>query len=76
VFSKADNKDLILLGAMIRKRRVALKITQAQLAFELGTDGRHIRRIENGDVNISYLTLKKIAESFHIKLSQLIKDTE
>ena len=76
MFSKADNKDLILLGAMIRKKRVSLKISQAQLAFELGTDGRHIRRIENGEVNISYLTLKKICDSFHIKLSQLIKEAE
>ena len=76
MFSKSDNKDLILLGAMIRKRRVGLKISQAQLAFELGTDGRHIRRIENGDVNISYLTLKKISDAFNVKLSQLIKDTE
>ncbi len=76
MFSKADNKELILLSAMIRKRRIHLKMTQAQLAYELGTDGRHIRRIENGDTNVSYLTLKKICDSFQIKLSQLIKDTE
>ncbi len=76
VFSKKDNKELILLGAIVRKKRVSLKISQAQLAFELGTDGRHIRRIESGDINVSYLTLKKISECFQVQLSQLIKDVE
>lgn len=42
------------------------------LAFELGTDGRHIRRIEAGEVNPTFLTLKKIAEVLECKLTDLI----
>jgi transcriptional regulator with XRE-family HTH domain len=66
VYSKAETKELIKLGELIRKRRIKLKLSQAQLAFELGTDGRHIRRIEKGEVNISYLTLNKICIALNI----------
>lgn len=76
MYTKSENKELIILGAIIRKKRISLKISQAQLAFELGTDGRHVRRIENGDVNISYLTLKKITLCFGLKFSQFIKEVE
>jgi transcriptional regulator with XRE-family HTH domain len=69
VYSKTDAKELLKLGESIRKKRVELKISQAQLAFELGTDGRHIRRIEKGEVNVSFLTLKKISISLNIEVS-------
>lgn len=71
MYSKADTKDLVKLGALIRKKRIDVKMSQAQLAFELGTDGRHIRRIESGEVNVSYLTLKKICDSLNLKLDVL-----
>jgi transcriptional regulator with XRE-family HTH domain len=69
VYSKTDTKELLKLGESIRKKRIELKISQAQLAFELGTDGRHIRRIEKGEVNVSFLTLKKISSSLNINIA-------
>ena len=73
VYIKAEQKILSKVGDNIRKRRLELKITQAQLAFELSTDGRHIRRIENGEVNPSFLTLYRIAQVLEIDLTTLIK---
>ncbi|MGQ0829583.1 MAG: helix-turn-helix transcriptional regulator [Bacteroidota bacterium] len=74
MYSKPEQKSLIKLGSVIRKKRIELKLAQAQLAFELGTDGRHIRRIEKGEINISYITLLKISESFDISLEDLFKN--
>jgi ribosome-binding protein aMBF1 (putative translation factor) len=53
VYTKQETKALLQLGATIRKKRVELSMSQAQLAFEVGTDGRHIRRIEKGEMLFS-----------------------
>ena len=70
MYSKSDTKELIKLSESIRKRRIELKISRTQLAFELGTDGRHIRRIEKGDINVSYLTLQKICVSLNLNIGE------
>ncbi len=74
MYSKQEQKSLIKFGAIIRKKRIDLKITQAQLAFELGTDGRHIRRIEKGEINISYITLLKLVDCFEIPIEDFFKN--
>ena len=56
---------------MVRKKRVSLKISQAQLAFEINSDGRHIRRIEKGEVNLSFITLLRISKTLEIDLKEL-----
>ncbi len=71
MYTKQETKALLQLGATIRKKRVELSMSQAQLAFELGTDGRHVRRIEKGEINPSYLTVKKIAEIFDVSIDTL-----
>ncbi len=72
MLKKQNINTLKELGENIKKKRITQKVTQAQLAFELGTDGRHIRRIEAGEVNPTFLTLKKIAEVLECKLTDLI----
>ncbi len=76
VYSKQEKKALLSLGQMIKKRRLDVNLSQAQLAFEINTDGRHIRRIENGEINPSFLTLKKIADALYLDLNELIKSKE
>lgn len=72
MYSKAEQRFLVKLGLNIKKKRLSLKLSQAQLAFELGTDARHVRRIEGGEINTSFLTLKKIADIFEVKVSDLL----
>ena len=63
---------LCKIGCKIRKERTRLKISQAQLAFEVKTDGRHIRRIEKGEVNMSFVTLYRISISLECSIQDLI----
>lgn len=76
MISKQEKKALINLGQLIKKRRLEVNLSQAQLAFEINTDGRHIRRIENGEINPSFLTLKKIADALYIDLNELMSSKE
>lgn len=69
-----QNDEIELLkkvGDSIRKVRVLNKISQAQLAFEIKTDGRHIRRIEKGEVNVSFITLYRISQVLGIEIKDL-----
>lgn len=60
------------LGVRIRKLRIKKNITQSQVAYELKTSTRHYQRIENGEVNTSYLKLLKIATIFDEPVEKII----
>jgi len=65
---KTDLKYLKLLGDNLRKRRLLEDISQNQLSFETGLSREYINRLENGKVNVSYLTLKKLCTCLSWKL--------
>lgn len=69
-------EQLKSIGNSIRKLRIQNKISQAQLAFEVKTDGRHIRRIEKGEVNISFTTLFRISQVLGTSISHLMNSEE
>lgn len=74
-----QNDEISLLktiGNSIRKVRIKNKISQAQLAFEVKTDGRHIRRIERGEVNLSFVILFRISQVLGTTISDLMSDEE
>jgi transcriptional regulator with XRE-family HTH domain len=70
--SPEEENILKLIGNTIRKLRTKNNISQAQLAFEVKTDGRHIRRIEKGEVNLSFITLYRISQVFDCSIDDLI----
>jgi len=49
------------LGKLIRKERRAAKISQKNMARELGFDKNHYCAIENGRKNVTISVLEKIA---------------
>lgn len=63
------------LGKRIKELRNEHDIPQARLAEALGYESRvTISQIENGNYNVSVLTLKKVSDFFQVPISELIDD--
>ncbi len=67
-----QKERLKCIGEKISQIRVAQKLSKVQLAFEIGSSESSIRRIENGQVNISIGMLIKIAIALNVKPSEII----
>lgn len=63
VRNKKHQVVLTKVGEIVKKQRVTQGYSRTQLAIELNSDEKQIRRIENGEVNPTFITLLKI---FHI----------
>ena len=61
-----NKKAIKALGKRIQELRGKQKISQAQLAFEIGTSQKHISRIERGQINTSVAHLFAISEALDI----------
>ncbi len=59
------------MSEVIRRRRQELRMSQAELAKQAGTDARQIRRYEAGEVQPSFPQAKAIAEALEISLDEL-----
>ncbi len=59
-FSK-EAKERITLGVEIYNKRLSLSLSQQELAKKAKTTQKVISRIENGDVNVGFALLNKIA---------------
>ena len=72
--SESDkNKYLIGVGLHIKKMRLKQNLSRYQLAFEVGTSEKHIRQIENGEINTSIYKIYQIAIALGLKPEDLIK---
>jgi transcriptional regulator with XRE-family HTH domain len=60
------------LGATVRRRRAALKLSQEQLAEKAGLHWTYIGGIERGERNVSLLNIVKIARALNAKPSALL----
>lgn len=57
---------------MLKELRENSKLTQSQLSFLTGISVKTISRIENGDENVHYSTIKKLAEFFEVEVKDII----
>lgn len=57
-----DPEFLKLVGANVKNYRTKKGLTQKNLAWDCNTDESSIRRIENGQVNTTISSLKRIAD--------------
>lgn len=63
-FSKPEKSELALkIGRMIKESRIALGLTQEELAIMSGTSRTYISRIENDKSDVELGTLRKIIET-------------
>lgn len=59
---RRKDKSLTELGSVIRKKRMAKKLRQADLE-DFGINFKHYQDVECGRINPTYLTLLKIAKA-------------
>lgn len=65
------------LGAKIKElRQDKLKCSINQFAHEYDLDVGNTSRVEKGSIDVKFVTLWKISEALHIKLSSLIAQIE
>lgn len=65
--------ELQRLGQRIKSIRKQRKLTLSAVCYKVGIEPSTLSRIENGEVEPKYLTLLKIATSFNMTLSELVK---
>jgi transcriptional regulator with XRE-family HTH domain len=63
---------LIKLGKAIKAHRERIGMNQSALALACDTDRQNMSRIEQGRVNITVLTLNRIAQALNISAKDLL----
>lgn len=58
---------------MLKELRKKSKLTQNELSFLAGVSVKTIYKIEKGDENVNYITIKKLAEFFETDIETIMK---
>lgn len=61
------------LGATVRRLRVERGWSQDVLADRSGLHRAHIGEIERGETNVTLQTLKTLADTFDVRITDLLK---
>jgi transcriptional regulator with XRE-family HTH domain len=64
------------LGDVVRKRRLALDLSQEELAARAGVHRTYLSDIERGARNITITVLARLADALEVKVSRLFRLTE
>ena len=64
---------LEIFGENVRKKRLALKMSQQELGNVADLHRTYIGMIERAEKNITMLNAEKIAEALNIKLTELLE---
>ncbi|WP_169539976.1 helix-turn-helix domain-containing protein [Niabella aurantiaca] len=71
---KRYNQEITLLGERLRKLREQKKLTQLDMEINSGINRTEISRIENGQKNIEFLTLVKLAIALDAELEDFFSE--
>lgn len=63
---------LVSLGKRVRKLREEKKLSQTELANNIGKDQPSIQRLEAGNINPSYIYLQEVAEGLDTSITQIV----
>jgi HTH-type transcriptional regulator, competence development regulator len=72
--NKIYNEELIKLGKRIRALRKAMNKTQLDLEFDCKINHGDISRIENGQKNLEFFTIVRLALALKVKVTDLFKE--
>ena len=64
------------IGARIKELRLEHRMSQDDIAAALGTTRQRISRIENGQVDVSYVLLKQLADCLGVSVNEITKAAE
>lgn len=73
--SREQQKQLVALGANVRRLRIAAEVSQAELAERAELALRNIQRIEAGELNILFTTLVRIKAALQTEWPELLRQT-
>ena len=62
------------IASRIKQIRIDCKKTQEEIADVLGTSRQRYSRLENGQIDISYVVIKKISEYLGVSISEILKE--
>ncbi len=69
---EGDNFALMTLGEKIRKIRKEKKLTQEDVAFEVGINANSFSRIERDLTDVNFSRLTQIARAFHMTVTEIL----
>jgi len=69
----AQFPELLAFGEVVRKRRLALGLTQEALAHDAGIDRSYMSSVERGGQNIGLVTAHQVARALNTRLSELLR---
>lgn len=69
-----DNIILVEIGKRIAALRKERNISLRALADEIDSDNAHVSRIEKGKINVTIMTLYKIAKVFAVDISAILPE--
>lgn len=69
-----DNGKYVVIGNNIRRFRKQYSYSQERLAELIDISTNHLHRIETAKTHISLSLLLKMAETFRVEISELLKD--
>lgn len=69
----AERNFLVAVGRNIRAAREAANLSQREVAERAGHRQAYLSRIEAGKVNLTALTLLRIANAAHINVNKLLE---
>lgn len=73
-FEKRYITEIEEFGRRLRHIRESQNLSQLDLELQSGINRTEISRIENGQKNIEFFTIVKLAEALNIRLTDLFKD--
>lgn len=76
VTEKARQTIEYRVGGAIRRRRLALKLTLADVASGAGMSAAMLSRIENGQAGVSLGALERLGQSLGVSISALFSEVE
>lgn len=72
MISEKGRESLVLFGAHIRNLRVSKGLSYRQMSLLCNVDHANIRRIEEGLVNPTLLTLEELAKGLETDMAELM----
>ena len=63
--------ELVALGSRIRSSRLAIGMSQEELAHKAELDRSYVGGIERGEHNLAFMSLVKLAHALNMKISDL-----
>ncbi len=70
--SEEDKVSLIALGARLKSIRQAKNLSLQQLAIAINKDPQSIHRVEQGQVNPTYIYLLQVCRGLEIDIKELL----